>query len=216
MKLPSAVKIWPGILAVLLLGLACSTSATPGVVPTMVSVPTNTVPTATVPATTAPTPTVAVTPTIPPGRDSATVPPSWTAPLRPGVPAITVGEAVFTVELADTPEKRSRGLSGRPGLDAGSGMLFVFDSESRVAFWMPEMQFPLDFVWIASDCLVADITQDVPPPPPDMDLSELPRYRPSVPVQYVLEINAGEIAAAGITRGDPVGFDGSISGWYGC
>jgi hypothetical protein len=120
------------------------------------------------------------------------------------------------VELAVTPEIRTRGLSGRAGLDVGRGMLFVFDSESRPVFWMREMQFPLDFVWIASDCSVADISEDVPEPLPGMDLSELPRYRPSVPVQYVLEINAGEIQAAGISRGDPVGFQGSIAGRFGC
>lgn len=201
MKFRPAAKIWPGIFAVLLLALACSTPATPEAVPTVVLIPTS---------------TVAPTPSVPPTRATATVPSSVTAPATPAAPIITVGEAVFPVELADTPEKRARGLSGRPGLEAGSGMLFVFDSESRVAFWMPEMHFPLDFLWIASDCRVADITQDVPPPVPEMALSDLPRYRPSVPVQYVLEINAGEVAAAGITRGDPVVFTGSLKGMYGC
>lgn len=127
-----------------------------------------------------------------------------------------MGEVTFSVDLADTPDKRTRGLSGRPSLDAYTGMLFVFDSESRVTFWMKEMEFPLDFVWIGSDCSVADISQDVPEPPPGMNLSALPRYQPSVPVQYVLEINAGVIEAAGISKGDPVGFGGSMTGRYGC
>ena len=77
-----------------------------------------------------------------------------------------MGNATFTVDLADTPEKRTRGLSGRPALYANSGMLFVFESESRLVFWMQEMQFSLDFVWIGSDCSVADITKDVPAPSP--------------------------------------------------
>lgn len=199
-------KNWPVVFAVLLLALACSTPAAPEGAPTAVLIPTSTVPPA-------PTSTVVPTPTVPP---AATVPPSRTVPVAPAGPIITVGEAAFPVELADTPEKRTRGLSGRPVLEAGSGMLFVFDFESRVAFWMPEMHFPLDFVWIASDCLVADITQDVPPPLPETELSDLPRYQPSVPVRFVLEINAGEVAAAGIARGDPVGFAGSLEGLYGC
>ncbi|MDA0733920.1 MAG: DUF192 domain-containing protein [Chloroflexi bacterium] len=132
------------------------------------------------------------------------------------MPLIRVGDATFTVEVADTSETRSKGLSGHPPLAANTGMLFVFDSESRFVFWMREMQFPLDFVWIGSDCSVADVTEDVPEPPPDANLSDLPRYQPAVPVRYVLEINAGEIKAAGISKGDPVGFAGSITGLYGC
>jgi uncharacterized membrane protein (UPF0127 family) len=81
---------------------------------------------------------------------------------------------------------------------------------------MWEMQFPLDFVWIGSDCLVADITKDVPPPTPNITLSDLPRYQPAVPVQYVLEINAGDIKATGIAKGDPVVFGGSLTGLFGC
>ena len=127
-----------------------------------------------------------------------------------------MGNATFTVDLADTPEKRTRGLSGRPPLDANSGMLFVFESESRSVFWMREMQFPLDFVWIGSDCSVADITKDVPAPSSDTILADLPRYQPAVPVQYVLEINAGGIKAVGIGKGDPVVFVGGLTGLFGC
>ena len=101
-------------------------------------------------------------------------------------------------------------------MDANSGMLFVFESESRSVFWMREMQFSLDFVWIGSDCSVADITKDVPPPSPDTTLANLPRYQPAVPVQYVLEINAGDIKAAGISKGDQVVFGGGLTGLFGC
>jgi len=199
LRLRPGRKIWTGIFAVL--ALACGTPATQGVAPTAIAIPTV---------------AVAPTSTIPPTPDTPTVPPGGSAPLAPAGPLITVGEAVFRVELAATPEKRTRGLSGRPGLDAGSGMLFVFDSESRVVFWMREMQFALDFVWIGPDCTVADISEGVPAPPPGMDLSDLPRYQPAVPVRYVLEINSGEIAASGITRGDPVGFGGSLTERYSC
>jgi uncharacterized membrane protein (UPF0127 family) len=93
-------------------------------------------------------------------------------------------------------------------------MLFVFESESRSVFWMQEMQFPLDFVWIGSDCSVTDITKDAPAPSPDTIPADLPRYQPVAPVQYVLEVNAGD--AAGIGKGDPVVFGGGLTGLFGC
>ena len=101
-------------------------------------------------------------------------------------------------------------------MDAGTGMFFIFESEDRFIFGMPEMQFPLDFVWISADCVVADVTTDVPPPEPGQSLSQLPKYSPQVPVQFVLEINAGAIEAAGITTGDIVAFEGDLAGTYGC
>ena len=78
------------------------------------------------------------------------------------------------------------------------------------------MEIGLDFVWISSDCVAADLTEDVPSPDRCTELSELLRYQPAVPVQYVLEINAGEIAAAGLVKGDKVAFQGSLTGLYGC
>ena len=51
------------------------------------------------------------------------------------------------------PEERSQGLSGRPNLAAGTGMLFVFEQAGSYAFWMKDMRFPLDMVWIDAQCL---------------------------------------------------------------
>jgi len=128
---------------------------------------------------------------------------------------VTVGDSSFTVELAATPEERSQGLSGRPNLAAGTGMLFVFQQEGSYAFWMKDMRFPLDMVWIDAQCLVVDITRNAPPPEPEQALSDLPTFGPSVPVVYVLEINAGE-SEAGIRPGSRAVFTGSLAGRYGC
>ena len=95
-------------------------------------------------------------------------------------------------------------------------MLFVFEAELRYTFWMRDMEIGLDIVWISADCVAADLTENAPSPEPGTELSELPRYQPAVPVQYVLEINAGEITAAGIAKGDKVAFQGSLTGLYGC
>ena len=121
-------------------------------------------------------------------------------------PSATVGEAVFDMEVAQTPEERGRGLSGRDGLEPGSGMLFIFRSETTTSFWMKGMRFPIDFVWIGAGCTVIDVTLGASAPPPGTADSALPLYTPSAPILYALEINAGEVAELGIEVGDPVAF----------
>ena len=147
-----------------------------------------------------------------------------TASPTPGVPftmpapqpAISVGGARFTVEVAATAQERSQGLSGRTRLDPGTGLLFVFDQPGIHQFWMYDMRFPLDFVWISAGCVVADLTPGVPPPLPGQSTADLPRYRPAQPVRYVLELNAGEIAAAGVRIGDAVSFQNMPAVTNGC
>ena len=131
-------------------------------------------------------------------------------------PLVKVGDTDFQVELALTAEQQSQGLSGREVLGPGAGMLFVYEHESRYTFWMKEMRFPIDIVWIGADCKVVDVTLEAPPPEPGQSLDQLPRYSPDTPAQYVLEINAGEAAAGAIKPGDPVEFAGDLAGGYGC
>jgi hypothetical protein len=102
-------------------------------------------------------------------------------------------------------------------------MLFVFDEEGRYSFWMKEMRFPLDLVWIgpsAEGCTVVDITAKAPPSAPGQSASggmaELPLYTPVAPVRYVLEVNGGETEAAGVRVDSRVEFRGSLAGLYGC
>ena len=139
-----------------------------------------------------------------------------TATLNPSLPLVTISAAAWSVELAVTPPQRQQGLSGREALPAGAGMLFIFESEGHRSFWMPDMHFPLDMVWINAGCEVVDVTLNAPIPLPGQSPDDLPRFSPSGPAQYVLEINAGEFEAAGISRGDSVTFDGTLSGEYGC
>ena len=123
-------------------------------------------------------------------------------------PTLTVSGAEFDLELAYTPDQRQQGLSDREALDAASGMLFIFERPGHHTFWMYNMNFPLDFVWIGADCAVADIHENVPHPAPDAEPSELPLYTPDFPALYNLEINGGQTSALGIQVGDKVKFDG--------
>lgn len=95
-------------------------------------------------------------------------------------------------------------------------MLFVFETEGNYTFWMKDMRFPLDLIWISAECVVAEVTDNTPPPEPGQSQRELPRYTPSDPVRYVLEINAGEAETAEIDPGDPVEFAGGLPSIYGC
>jgi uncharacterized membrane protein (UPF0127 family) len=113
---------------------------------------------------------------------------------------VRVGMHVIDAEVADTFESRARGLSGRRRLPEGRGMLFVYGRADRYGFWMPDMHFDLDLVWIRGD-RVAEITPDVPHDPPE---GGLPVYRPSVAVDRVLEVPAGTAARLGWAAGDPV------------
>lgn len=126
-----------------------------------------------------------------------------------GTERITVTVAGLTIdaEVVRSAADRTQGLGGRESLAPDEGMLFVFDEERVVSFWMRGMRFPLDFVWIASDGTVADLTAGVPPPEPGTEDPALQLYQPSVPVRYVLEVNSGVLRQGGVQIGGAVTFE---------
>ncbi len=150
--------------------------------------------------------------------------PAPTAPVLPTVeatpdsiqPSVTIGDTTWPVDLAVTPAQRSQGLSGREDLPQGTGMLFIFEQDQRLTFWMPDMNFPLDMVWIDSGCQVVDATLNAPIPEPGQGLADLPRFSPGSPARFVLEINAGEFEKAGLEAGETAAFGGALRGQYGC
>jgi uncharacterized protein len=93
----------------------------------------------------------------------------------------------FAVEIADTSEKQIQGLSGRVDLAENSGMLFVYNDYNIRLFWMKEMRFPLDIVWI-KDNLVIGCSEKVPVLDKEGHIS---RVESPGEANYVLEINAG-------------------------
>ena len=109
--------------------------------------------------------------------------------------------ALIDTEIADTPELKERGLSGRNSLAGNSSMLFVFDSEGYYDFWMPDMSFALDMIWMDKDYTIVDITKNAVPMP-NKAPEELPKYRSLAPAQYVLEVNAGFSGIHNLKVGD--------------
>lgn len=126
------------------------------------------------------------------------------------------GDVNYIIDVAATPDDRYQGLSGREFMDRDAGMLFVFEEDSQLHFWMKEMHFPLDIIWIDGQCQVIDVAADVPTPPPDAESADIPRVQSPSPARYVLELNAGEWVRTGMSPGDSVEFLGAIAGQYGC
>lgn len=107
---------------------------------------------------------------------------------------LKIGSHQWSVEYADTESERVLGLGKRASLPQASGMLFIFPQTDRYQFWMKDMEFPLDLVFI-TDGKVESLVQNVAP-------EERGLLSPGEPVKYVLEVNAGE--TTGIIPGDSV------------
>jgi len=117
---------------------------------------------------------------------------------------LKIGKKTLLVEIADTQESRTTGLSGRKSLAENEGMLFVFESQNiKQAFWMKDMKFSIDIIWI-KDGKVAQITKEVPAPAPDTPDRNLSLYIPDAPIDYVLEVIGGFCDQQGIKVGDEV------------
>lgn len=104
-------------------------------------------------------------------------------------------------EVADSKSKRAQGLMFMKSLDEKSGMLFVFNKEAKYGFWMKNMLFPLDIIWINAKKMIVDIDAGVSPCKGDCDT-----IAPKAPVRYVLEVNSGFTKKNNIKVGDRVKF----------
>lgn len=116
-------------------------------------------------------------------------------------PYITIENTTFKLELAKTIPEQNKGLSNRKSLAANRGMLFLFPEKGFYSFWMKDMEFPLDIIFISGDTVVT-IVENAPAPKSMTD--NLPLYNPEVPVDKVLEVNAGTVKKYGIVKGDKV------------
>jgi uncharacterized protein len=119
------------------------------------------------------------------------------------------GMSRFSVEIADTPETRARGLMNRTGLAAGAGMLFLFDPPRETAFWMKNTPLPLDLIFIGQDGVVGRVAANATP----YSEEEIPS---GGVVRAVLEINGGLAAQLGIAQGSEVrhpALDQSRAAW---
>lgn len=104
----------------------------------------------------------------------------------------------FTVEVVDTKSSREQGLSGREKMKNDEGMLFVFDVPGRYGFWMKDMLFPLDIIWINQNGVVVEVERNAKP-------DSYPKtYMNASPASYVLELSSGVAEEQGIFIGSKV------------
>lgn len=128
--------------------------------------------------------------------------------LKPSSPTpitktIKIADEELQVYVANSKESRQKGLSGRDSLGEKQGMLFVFNElDTKPAFWMKEMNFSIDIIWI-NDNQISQIDENVPPQP-DVAEKDLTLYPAEDPVDYVLETTAGFVEKYKIKVGDEV------------
>lgn len=103
----------------------------------------------------------------------------------------------FSIEIADEPAERSRGLMFRYSMPDDAGMLFIYESDRIASFWMKNTYIPLDMLFITHDGIITRIAKQVQP-------HSLTSVRSDQPVRAVLEINGGLSDTLGIKAGDTV------------
>ncbi len=116
-------------------------------------------------------------------------------------PTVTTKNMTFKVSLAKTSQEKQIGLSKENSLAQDQGMLFIFEKPDYYSFWMKNMKFPLDILFIRDNTVVTIFTDVQTPLPTD---ETLPVYTPEEPADKVLEVNAGSIEKYHIKKGDEV------------
>ncbi len=109
---------------------------------------------------------------------------------------VQVGNAWFTVEVARTDAERSRGLMNRTRLGAREGMLFVFDRDQHLDFWMKDTPLPLSIAFLSSEGKIEEID--------DMQPLSLAVIHSRLSCRYALEANHGAFAEVGAKVGDVI------------
>lgn len=117
--------------------------------------------------------------------------------------SVTIRGTRVAVEIARTPEQQQLGLGRRDRLDWDTGMLFLYDEPGFYAFWMKEMRFDIDIVWIRGERIIG-VSHRVPHPGADAPGGNGPTLRPPELVDRVLEVPAGYAEAHRWGRGDRV------------
>ncbi len=111
-----------------------------------------------------------------------------------------IGETTIKVQVADTVKTRMEGLSGREKLEDNEGMLFVFPFSGKHGFWMKDMNFNLDIIWIKENKVVG-ISENVEKPKTN-NFADLETVYPPEDINMVLEVNSGFSKTNNLKIGD--------------
>lgn len=117
---------------------------------------------------------------------------------------LTIGNKVtIEVNIADTNQKRAKGYSNHPEIDYNEGLLFVFEQPNVYPFWMKEMLFDLDFIFIKEEVVVY-LLENIKAPVNNH--GEVEYAISEKPFDQLLEVKAGFIDKYKIAIGDEVSF----------
>ena len=108
------------------------------------------------------------------------------------------GTKKFQGECAVSPEALKKGLSGRKRLPEGRGMLFLFPELKEHTMWMPDMNFPLDVIWLDEQFSIVHISYGLRPCEPDQTCPSVSSIYSSM---YAIEVVAGQAAEYGFRLG---------------
>lgn len=114
----------------------------------------------------------------------------------PSTIVITPQGDLLIAEIADNQASRNLGLSYREFLKDDQGMLFIFDHSDHYSFWMKDMNFSIDIIWLNNDKEIVWIEQNVSPD------SYPTLWQSKIPARYVLEVNAGISSELDLKVGD--------------
>lgn len=126
----------------------------------------------------------------------------FSAPLVAAALAVVVlhaPKADLRLEVAQTDAQREHGLMDRTSLPPHTGMIFVFEHDGDVAFWMKDTLIPLDMVFVGSDGTVRLVDSNVPVVAANTADGNIPLEKGTA--KYVIELPAGEAARDGIVAG---------------
>ncbi len=113
---------------------------------------------------------------------------------------IRTPKGIIRLLIAKTPAARERGLSGYSSLASDQGMLFIFPKSGSMNFWMKDMNFPIDIVWMNRDRTILGVTRNLSP-------ESYPKtFSSPENVQFVLELNAGSADTFGLRTGTALMF----------
>lgn len=104
------------------------------------------------------------------------------------------------VALAKTPDERNQGLMNVTNLKMDNGMLFIFEKEQALSFWMANTPLSLDIIFISADYKIVRIHSETEP-------FTTKQYDSSKPAKFVIEVNGGFCVDNDILDGTEVGFD---------
>lgn len=113
---------------------------------------------------------------------------------------IVLGGETFNTQVADTPTLKEIGLSYRKSIAQNEAMLFVFQKPGQYKFWMKDMNFPIDIIWLSSDKKIVYVKKNLSP-------NTYPQvFGPTINSQYVIEVTSDTVDRLDLSLGQTIYF----------